>query len=157
MSSYNWAQRPTQENKDTNGLAVTMCLFHGKSEIHLSTTKGFLHRCGDTSYLGKRYLTAYSNHQSGVLRDGHELTTVPCCQTRPLESCHFFLSPPRDAKKCNHSWGCWIDWWTHQSHAIYPTCANQHQKIAVLTAPIPGPSGSRVVSCPDYSQTTEAD
>ena len=24
MSSYNWAQRPTQENKDTNGLVVTM-------------------------------------------------------------------------------------------------------------------------------------
>ena len=40
---------------------------------------------------------------------------------------------------------------------IYPTCANQHQKIAVLAAPIQGPSGSRVgsypVTCKQQKQT----
>ena len=32
--------------------------------------------------------------------------------------------------------------------AIYATCANQHQKIAALATPVPGPSGYRVVSYP---------
>ena len=41
-------------------------------EIHLSTTNRFLHRCVDNSYLGKRYSPAFSNHQSGNLRDGHD-------------------------------------------------------------------------------------
>ena len=30
----------------------------------------------------------------------------------------------------------------------YPICTNQHQKIVVLATPIPGLSGSRVVSYP---------
>ena len=32
--------------------------------------------------------------------------------------------------------------------AIYPTCTNVHQKIAVLATPIQGSSGSRVASYP---------
>ena len=40
--------------------------------------------------------------------------------------------------------------------AIYPICANLHQKIAALATPIHGLSGSREVSCLASSQATKA-
>ena len=124
-----------------------LCLFHGESEIHLSATNRFLHRHGDTSYLGKRYSPAFSYHQSYILRmvmncHGSTLSN----QTSGILPLLFEPHPgmPENVTVLRDAgWFCGLTKVT-----IYPACTNQHQKIAVLTAPIPGPSRSRVVSYP---------
>ena len=124
-----------------------MQLFHGESEIHLSTTNEFLCRCGDTSYQGKRYSPDFSNHQSGNLRDGHEppqLHTVKPDLWDPATSFGVHPGMPENVTLLRDAG--WIGGLTKV--AIYPTCTNQHQKIAVLATLIQGPSGSRVVSYP---------
>ena len=72
MSSYSWVQRPMQENKDINGLAVTLSFpqwvaypFIHYQQIPSQVWGHFLP--------GKRYPPAFLNHQSGDLRDSCKL------------------------------------------------------------------------------------
>ena len=66
-----------------------------------------------------------------------QTATAPHCQTRPLESCHFFLSPPKDARKCDlHGDVGWICGLTEV--LIYPAWQIQIQMIAVLATLIQG-------------------
>ena len=67
----------------------------------------------------------------------HTYTNVCICICMSAYT-HIYVTILRDAG--------WIGGLTKV--AIYPTFTNRHQKIAVLTAPIPGLSGSRVVSYP---------
>ena len=144
MSSYNWVQGPLQENKDTNGLAVTVSYpqwvrdpFIHHQQIPLQMWGHFLP--------GGKVLTSILKPPEWQFKGWLQTATAPHCQTIPLETCHFFLSPPKDARKCDLTWDTrWINGLTKV--AIYPTCTNQHQMIVVLAALIQGPSGSKVVS-----------
>ena len=52
-----------------------------------------------------------------------QTATGPCCQTRPLGSCHFFFSPPRDARNVTILGDAeWIGGITKV--VIYAMCAN---------------------------------
>ena len=115
MSSYNWVQRPTQENKDTNGLAVTTSFpqwvrnpFICHQMIPLQMWEHFLP--------GKKVLTSLQNHQSDDLSDSHEipqLHTVEPDLWDPATQGH---------QKCDSSWGCWMDWLAHQSCDLSHMC-----------------------------------
>ena len=122
MSSYNWAQRPMQQTKDINGLAVTMSFpwwvwnpFICHQQIPLQMWGHFLP--------GKKVLTSLPVTPEWWFKGWSQTATTPHCLTRPLRSCHLFLSPPRDARKYNSSQWCWMDWWAHQSRNL--SCMHQ--------------------------------
>ena len=79
-----------------------LCLLHGVLEIHLSASSGFLHKRGDTSHLGKRYSPAFSNHQIGNLRDGHELPQPKAAKPDLWDSVTS-LEPTQGCQKCDQS------------------------------------------------------
>ena len=150
-----WAQRPMQENKDTNGLAVTMSypqwvrdLFICHQQIPMQTWEHFLP--------GKSYSTAFSNHRSGNLRDGHkpsELHTAKPDLWDPATSS--WAHPGMPDNVTHHGDAGWIGGLTKVM--IYPAYTNLHQRIAVLAAPIQGSSGSRGqatwLTCKQLKQT----
>ena len=93
MSSYNWVQRPMQENKDTNGLVITASFpwwfgdpFICHQWIPLQMWGHFLP--------GKMYSPAFSNHQSGNLRDGHELPQLHNVKPDPWDPVTSFWAHP---------------------------------------------------------------
>ena len=144
MSSYNWVQRPVQENKDTNGLAVTVSFpqwvgnpFICHQQITLQMWGHFLP--------GKRYSSAFSNHQSGNLRDGCELPPLHTVKPDLWDPATSFWAHPGMPENVTFLGDDgWIGGLTKVT--IYPTCINLHQKIAVLAVLIQGSSGSRVAS-----------
>ena len=155
MSSYNWAQGPMQENKDTNELTVTTYFpqwvrdsFICHQQIPLEMLGHFLP--------GKKVLTSLLEPTEWQFKGQSWTTTAQHCQTRPLGSYHFFLGPSRDARKCDLAQWCWVDWWSHQS------CDSSH---VCLSAPKDcGPccsnTGSKWIQggkLPSYLQATEAD
>ena len=112
-----WEQRPLLENKDTNGLAVSTSYpwwvgdpFIHHQQIPLQMGGHFLP--------GKRYSLALSNHQIGNLRDGHKPPHLHTAEPDLWDPATSFSGPPRDARKCDSSWGSWMDWWVHQSHDL---------------------------------------
>ena len=103
------AQRPMQENKDTNGLAVTASypqwvrdLFICHQWIPLQTWGEFLP--------GKQVLTSFLKPPDWQFKGWSWTATALHWQTRPLGSCHFFMSPPTDARKYDQTQGHWMDW-----------------------------------------------
>ena len=121
MSSCSWVQRPMPDNKDTNGLVVTTSfpqwvgdLFIHHQWIPSQTWGHFLP--------GKKVLTSLLKPPEWWFKGWPQTTTALCYQTRPLGSCHFFLSPPRDARKCDLFQGCWMDWWAHESCNLSHVC-----------------------------------
>ena len=70
----------------------------------------------------KKVLTSLLEPPKWQLEGWSWTATAPHCQTRPLGSYHFLLSPPRDTRKCDCSWGCWMDWWACPSHDLSLTC-----------------------------------
>ena len=146
---------PCKKLRKTSGLAITMSypwwvrdLFICHQWIPSQMWGHFLP--------GKRYSPAFLNHQLGNSRDGHEPPTAPCCWTRHLGSCHFFLGPPRDARNVTILRDAeWIGGLTKVM--IYPMGTNLHWKIAVLVTPIQGPmdTGWRVtwLPCKQLKQT----
>ena len=142
-----WAQKPLQENKDTNGLAVTTSYpqwvanpFICHQRIPMQMWGHFLP--------GKRYLPSFSNHQSANLRDGCKLPQFHTVEPDPWDStasfCLFQAHPGMPENVTSLGDAGWIHGLTKVT--IYPTCVDSHQKNAVLATPIPGSSGSREVS-----------
>ena len=146
MSSYNWAQEPVQENKDKNGLVGTASFpwwvrdpFICHQWIPLQMWGHFLP--------GKRYSPAFLNHQSGDLRDVHDLPQLHTVEPHLQDSATSFWAHtgmPENVTILRDAG--WIDGLTKVS--IYLVCTNQHQKIAVLATLILDLSGSGVVSYP---------
>ena len=95
MNLHHWVQRHMQENKDTNGLVVTVSFPQGvrypfiwHQQIPSQKWGHFLP--------GKRYSPAFLNHQSGNLRDGCELPQLhtvepdlwdPSLLCKPTQGC----------------------------------------------------------------------
>ena len=67
---------------------------------------------------GKKVCTSLLKPPGWQFKEWSWTATAPHCWTRPLGSCHFFLKPPRHARKCDLSQGCWMDWWAHLSHNL---------------------------------------
>ena len=149
----NWVQKPLQENKDTNGLAVTASypwwvrnpfIYH--QWIPTQPWGHFLP--------GKRYSPAFLNHQSGNLRDGcklPQLLTVKPDLWDPTTS--YWAHPGMQENVTLFRDAEWAGGFTKVM--IYPVCANPHWKIVVLAALILGSSGSREVSYLPSSQATK--
>ena len=77
--------------------------------------------------------------------------TAPCCQTRPLGSCHFFLSPPRDARNVTILRDArWIGGLTKVM--IYPVCANLNHDFGEPTNPPSIPEKGHISGIPGLAQ-----
>ena len=132
---------PCKKNKDTNVLVVTTSCPWWGSNLFIHHQHIPLQMWGHFPP-GKRYSAAFSNHQSGNLRDGCKLPQFHTVKPNLWDLAMSFGAHPgmpenvtslRDAG--------WIGWLTKVM--IYPTCANSHCKIVVLATPILGLSGSR--------------
>ena len=103
---------------------------------------------------GKRYSPNFSNHQSGNLRDGHELPQLHTVEPEiwdPTTSYQVHPGMPENVTLPGDAeWTCGFTKVT-----MYHICANLHQKVVVLATPIPSSSGSREVSYLASSQATE--
>ena len=103
----------------------------------------------------KKVLTTFLNHQSGHLRDSHELPqlhTVEPDLWDPTTSYWAHPGMPENVTLLGDA-----EWTSGLSKVmIYPIYANSHPKIAVLAALIPGSSGSGEVSYLVSSQATKA-
>ena len=109
-----WVQKPLQENKDTNGLAVTasypqwvrnpfICL----QQIPMQMSGHFLPE--------ERYSPAFSNHQSGDLRDGHELPQLHTVKPDLWDPTTSYQAHPEMSESVTLPQGCWMDQWACQS------------------------------------------
>ena len=86
----------------------------------------------------EKVLTSLLKPPDWQFKGQSQTTTAPHCQTRPLGSCHFILSPSRCTRKCDLHWNTgWIGGLTKVT--IYPACTNLHQMIEVLATSIQGP------------------
>ena len=117
-----WVQKPLQENKDTNWLVITVSypwwvrdLFICHQQIPFTNMGMFPTR--------EKVLTSLHKPPEWQFKGWSWTVTAPHCWTRPLGSCHFFSSPPRDARKCNCHQGYWLDQWAHQSCNL--SCVHQ--------------------------------
>ena len=144
---------PLQENKDTNGLVVTMSYsqwvgnpFTCYQQIPTQMWGHFLPR--------KRYSPSFSNHQNGNLRDGHKLPQLHTVEPDfwyPTTSFWAHPGMPENGTLLKDA-----EWTSGLAKVvIYPTCTNLHWKIAVLATLIPGSSGSMEVSYLASLQATE--
>ena len=99
-----WVQKPLQEIKVTNGLAVTASYpwWVGDPLIHHQQIPSQMRGTLPTR---EKVLTSHLEPPEWQFKGWSWTTTAPHHQTRPLGSCHFFLSPPRDARKYDLSGG----------------------------------------------------
>ena len=86
---------------------------------------------------GKRYSPAFLNHCIGNLRGGHTLPQLHTAEPDLWDPATLFVLT-QGCQKCDHSQGCWMDWWAHQSCDL-SHMHHLHQKIAGLATPIQGP------------------
>ena len=116
-NSHSRAQRPMQENKNTNGLVVTVS-YPWWVRYQFICHQWIPSQMWGQFLSGKKVLTNLLEPPVWQFKGWLWTATAPHCWTRPLGSYHFFLSPPRNARKCDHSPGHWVDWWAHQSHDL---------------------------------------
>ena len=131
-----WVQRPMQENKDTNGLAVT-------ASYPLWVRDPFIHHQWIPSQTwghflpGKRYSPAFLNHQIGNLRDSCKLPQLHTAEPDlrdPATSLWTHPWMPENVTK--HGDTEWVSRLTKV--IIYPMCTNSHLKIMDLATLTPG-------------------
>ena len=130
-----WVQRPMEENKDTNGLAVTTSYPWWSRDLFIHYQWIPLQMWGHP-LPGKKVFSAFSNHQIGYLRDGDKLPQLHTAEPDLLDpATSFWAHPGMPENVTKHRDAEWVS--RLIKVMIYLVCTNVHLKIAVLATPIP--------------------